>query len=302
MAQVVESATSLRRSSAGARRTRQGLEAVDGRPADRCGKDAQGPARRRWRLASGAPPSPGWAGIGSTTSGCAGQEAGDLGLALLRLQRADAVDQPPAGLHPARRRRRAAWSAPRPGPATSPGRAAHSTSGWRRKVPVAEHGASSSTASNVRGRPRRPASAATISAARCPRAGQVLAHPPQAARPSGRRRRPAPPAASCRVFAAGRGAEVERALAGLQVRAGGPGRRRRRPAPTRSLRRRSPARSPPSPLARGCARVPPGRTSASSSGAQPVGLPPPILRRQVGRPGSSADHARRCARLASSGP
>src|SRR5206468_12146163 len=48
---------------------------------------------------------------------------------------------------------------------TSLGLAAHSTSGWRRKVPVAEQGASSSTASKLRVVFHSAPSAVTISAA-----------------------------------------------------------------------------------------------------------------------------------------
>ena len=74
-----------------------------------------------------------------------GKEAAHLRLALLGLERTDAIDQAPARRRPARRPRPAALPAPRPGRRYLAGRTFHKASGWRRKVPVAEHGASSRT-------------------------------------------------------------------------------------------------------------------------------------------------------------
>ena len=104
---------------------------------------------------------------------------------------------------------RRAWSIPRharsdgaerrPAPSTSASRLSQGTSGWRRIVPVEEHGASSSTASN--GPPAHSAASATTVSAVEAQACQVLPQA-QGGAPSGRRAVTwAPPAAvgrSCR--------------------------------------------------------------------------------------------------------
>ena len=66
--------------------------------------------------------------------------------AFLRLQRAAGVDQDAAGLEHARPRPRAAGAAAPPCASTSAGVLCQAMSGWRRIVPVAVQGASSSTA------------------------------------------------------------------------------------------------------------------------------------------------------------
>ena len=78
---------------------------------------------------------------------------------LLRLQRADGVDQPAAGAQHGRAAA-SSRSCSAANSATSRGRFSRATSGWRRMVPVALQGASSSTASSGAAgvqSPRRPA-------------------------------------------------------------------------------------------------------------------------------------------------
>ena len=221
------------------------------------------------------------------------QEGGDLALALLGLQRADAVDQPPAGLRARARRRRAACDCTAARPAMSLGLAAQSTSGWRRKVPVAEQGASSSTASKVRRSAQVAASAATISAARPVRArfsatrfsrggraverGDLGARPRPAAgscrraRRTGRARsRPAWTSSSRAGIAAAASCTHQRALGEAR-----PGRRRRRaarcagcrPAGPRPPARRPARRRAPGPSATGRWPAPAAITAAIARAA-----------------------------------
>ncbi len=117
------------------------------------------------------------------------------------------------------------------------GLAPQSTSGWRRKVPVAEHGASRSTAANRRGSRQVSAGATAISAARPVRASVSRRRASLGAGAVERGDIERLAAASCKGLAAGGGADVEHRFAGLRRQPAAPGSgRRRRPAPTRGPR------------------------------------------------------------------
>ena len=156
-----------------------------------------------------------------------------------RLPRARASRPNRPGCRPAsasRRRARASPSGPRRARRSRAGRTRWSTSGWRRKMPVAEQGASSRIASTGAGGDQRHDVGGDDLAprARC------------AARFSESRARRLSDTSTARHLEAGRGelhrlaarrgAQIERASGPRRRRAGGPGSRRRCPAPTSRLR------------------------------------------------------------------
>ena len=106
------------------------------------------------------------------------EEGRDLRLALLRLERAGAIDEHARPASPARRRGRASSPAAPRASAMSSGCFSQGMSGWRRIVPVAEQGASSSTASNFSAGSHSRRSAATSSRLEA-EAAEVLGEPLQ---------------------------------------------------------------------------------------------------------------------------
>ena len=205
----------------------------------------------RWCGRRRRQPSGGEAGGGRAAF--AGRRSGRARKSGWRLRKArDLVPRPPRApasrrsrpaarpASPGRRRRRAgaAWTR---GEARRRRRAAaaQSTSGWRRKVPVAVQGASSSTASNWRGSSQALGVGGDGLGGEAG-AREVLGHPLQPRRRAVERRRPPrrprPAAGSCRR-ARRRGRARSRRASGS---AGARGWRRRRPGST-SGPRRSPA-------------------------------------------------------------
>ena len=121
------------------------------------------------------------------------------------------------------------------------------TSGWRRIVPVEEHGASSSTASNGSALPFGDVGADELGGERQPR--EIVAQ--AASSRAGERSTAvtcAPAAASCAVLPPGRGAQIGDAAAARRRRTAAPAAPPRRPAPTMRLRQ-NPAAPSPAPCA-----------------------------------------------------
>ncbi len=184
-------------------------------------------------------------------------------LVLLGLERAGAIDQRAAGLGQRAARVDQAALQRRTSVAMSAALLSHGTSGWRRMVPVEEHGASSSTASNVCSGRHAATSAQTSSAVeRQPREIFAQAVEPRRRAIDGgdvaRRRRQA--ARSCRPA---RRTDRRRGVR-RRRRTVAPAAPPRRPAPTMRLRQNPAARSPRH--ARWCA---PSRSAARGRRASP---------------------------------
>ena len=153
---------------------------------------------------------------------------------------------------------------------TSSGVLCQAMSGWRRIVPVAVQGASSSTRPTGRGGRQSSASATSISASSSRRArfaAQALGPPVRQLD----RGHPGAGRGQLRGLAAGRGAQVDHRAPARRRRAGAPAGRPPRPAPTRRPRR-SPAdprsRRPPAgaPYCRTAARRRAARAQSSAIG------------------------------------
>ena len=210
----------------------------------------------------------GMAASSSGVNGSGRRPSGQVGNALrpfLGLQRADRVDQPSAG--PQHRAAAASIrSCPAASSATSRGRRRRGTSGWRRMVPVALHGASSSTASSgAGGRHSRRVRLRHIDLQAEP--GKVLVQPAHAGRVALDGENAGAGGGELRRLAAGRGAEIGDALAGPRGEQAGGQRRGGVLHPEAALRR-----NPAAPRTRvpGAKRTEPvGSSSPPGGGAAP---------------------------------
>ena len=206
----------------------------------------------RWRPAPLARPKRSSSGS-ATASGVRARKASTCAFVLVLEDRAGRVQQHAAGRERRATARRAAATASRPAPSGREARRCSSTSGWRRTMPVAEHGASSSTASN--GVPSHQACGiggigrAQLHALAQAQPEQAVAHAIQALRIDVQRGQAQRGIAleQVRGLAARRGAGVEHARARRRRQRIGDQLRRCRPAPrrrprrSRATRRRRPA-------------------------------------------------------------